>query len=96
MSTEQAQKAIENIFQVIEPGGSVYLVGNIVDDTRLFPPAAIAFSPFFLNAYDKGGAYTHTQYQNWMEAAGFVDVAVQYEAMADRLGIVSARKPFNS
>ncbi len=92
MSAESAGKALRHIGRAIEPGGRLYIVGSILDDSRLSPPASLAFGLAFLNLYEDGHSYTHAEHVAWLREAGFSDVAVEHEAMSDGLGIVSARK----
>lgn len=93
MTPAHAKKVLKNVFQVMEPGGCIYIVGCILDNTRLSPTASIAFSLVFLNVYDDGGVYTEKQHHDWLTEAGFTDVSIEHEAMSDGLGIVAARKP---
>lgn len=90
---KDAQKALMNISQVMEPGSSIYIVGSVLDDTRLSPIASIAFGLVFLNVYDDGRSYTEKEHRDLLSGAGFVDISIEHNAMSDGLGIVSARKP---
>jgi hypothetical protein len=92
MPPEHARKVLRNISQVMEKGSPIYIVGCVLDDTRLSPPASIAFSLIFLNVYDDGRAYTEKEHRDLLLAAGFTDVHVEHNAMVDGLAIVSARK----
>ena len=92
LSPEQAKKVLKHVARVMEPGGSIYIVGSVLDDTRLFPPASVAFSLVFLNVYDDGQSYTEKEYHDLLIQAGFADISFEHEAMIDGLGIVIARK----
>ena len=96
MTPEHAKKVLKNISHVVEPGGYIYIIGCILDNTRLSPTASIAFSLVFLNVYDDGGVYTEKQHHDWLLEAGFTDVSIEHNVMSDGLGIVSARKPFKA
>ncbi|MCP3944687.1 MAG: hypothetical protein GY710_24860 [Desulfobacteraceae bacterium] len=96
MKPEHAKKILKSVFQVIEPGGHIYIIGCILDNTRLAPPVSMAFSLVFLNVYEQGGAYTQKQHHDWLEEAGFTDISTQLGVMSDGTGIVSARKPCNA
>jgi SAM-dependent methyltransferase len=94
LTPSQAQCVLRNVFDALEPGGQIYVAGCILDDTRIGPPAAIAFSLVFINVYDSGGAYTESQYRAWLGAAGFVDVVIEHDVLlSDGLGVISARRP---
>ena len=92
MSPGKARKVLMNISQAMEPGGSLYIVGGVLEDSRLSPPASLAFSLIFLNVYDDGHAYTEKEHRDWLLEAGFTGISVQHDAFSDGLGIVSARK----
>ncbi len=74
LSTADAQRAIMNISQAIEPGGLLLIVGMILDDSRLSPAVALAANLFFLNSFDEGQAYTEQEYRDWLSQAGFAQV----------------------
>ena len=37
LSADQARRALKNVSDVIEPGGSLFIVGRIIDDSRITP-----------------------------------------------------------
>jgi SAM-dependent methyltransferase len=92
LSPEQAQAALRNIYQVLEPGGSLYIIGNqILDDTRLSPIPAVHFNLYLVNALDAGRGYTEREHRDWLLAAGFTDI--ERLVLPDGWSIISARKP---
>ncbi len=93
MKPEHARKILKNVFKVIEPGGHIYILGCILDNTRLSPTVSMAFSLVFLNVYEEGGAYTEQQYHDWLKEAGFTDISIELGITPDGGSIVSARKP---
>lgn len=92
MSPHAARKVLVNISRAMEPGSPLFIVGSILDDSRLSPPASVAFGLVFLNVYDDGHSYTEKEHRAWLVDAGFKDISVEHDAMSDGLGIVSARK----
>lgn len=92
MSPDKARKTLMNISQAMEPNSSIYIVGSVLDDSRLSPAASIAFSLVFLNVYDDGHSYTEKDHREWLLEAGFADVRIEHNAMSDGYGIISARK----
>jgi SAM-dependent methyltransferase len=92
LPSQDAQKALKNISQVMEPDSYIYIVGSVLDDTRLSPIASVAFGLVFLNVYDDGKSYTEKEHRDLLLEAGFVDISVEHNAMSEGLGIVSARK----
>lgn len=93
MKPEHAKKILKNVFQALEPGGHIYILGIILDNTRLSPTVPMAFSLIFLNVYEEGGAYTEKQYHDWLKEAGFTNISIELGATPDGGGFVSARKP---
>ncbi len=93
MKPEHAMEILKNVFQALEPGGHIYILGIILDNTRLSPTVPMAFSLVFLNMYEEGGAYTESQYHNWLKEAGFTDIFIELGVTPDGGGFVSARKP---
>ncbi len=93
MKPEHAKKILKSVFQALEPGGHIYILGCILDNTRLSPKVSMAFSLVFLNVYEEGGAYTEEQYHDWLKEAGFTDISIELVGMPDGGGVVSARKP---
>ncbi len=93
MKPDHAKKVLRNVFQALEPGGHIHIIGSILENTRLSPTVSMAFSLVFLNVYDEGGAYTEQEHVDWLEEAGFTDVSVKFGVTPDGGGLVTARKP---
>jgi hypothetical protein len=92
MSPAKARKVLRNISSAMEPGSSLFIVGSVLDDSRLSPPASLAFSLVSLNVYDDGHAYTKKEHLDWLLEAGFADISGDQGALSDGLSVVSARK----
>ena len=91
LSPEDAQSAIKTVAEALEPGGELYIVGRIIDDSRVSPPESVLFNLVFVNVYDGGEAYTEHQTREWLDEAGFIDF--QRVTLPNGSGIISARKP---
>ncbi len=91
MDQDQARTALKNVIKVVEPGGDLYIVGRVLDDSRLSPSSALNANLFFANIYDGGQAYTESQYRDWLSEAGFESVV--RSAAPDERSIFVARKP---
>ena len=92
LSKQDAQKVLQHVGQSMVPGGRLFIFGNVLENSRLGPPASIALSLVFLNVYDDGKAYTEDEYREMLSAAGFVDIAIEHDVLPDGMGVVSARK----
>lgn len=90
LNPDQVRRALANVHRVTEPDGTVYILGAVLDESRLSPPEAVASSLNFLNIYDGGQAYTQGEYRDWLTEAGFVDV--ERVVTSNGTSIVTARK----
>ena len=77
LSPDQARQAVLNVGESVATGGRIYIVGLMLEDSRLEPRAALNFDIVFLNVYDGGRAHTVGEQREWLVAAGFSDVEVQ-------------------
>lgn len=91
LSPEEARQALHNLFLVLEPGSPIFILGQVLDDSRLSPPAAVAFDLIFINIYDAGRAYTEQEYRDWLTEAGFV--GIERALIAGGESLINARKP---
>ena len=91
LAPHQIRRVLHNTCNVLAPGGVLYIVTRVVDNSRTTPPETVFSDLIFLNVYDDGRAYTEGQYREWLTEAGFVDV----ERIAPPRGdsILVARKP---
>lgn len=92
LSKEQAQISLNCISQSMLPGGRIFIFGSVLENSCLGPPPSLAFNLASLNIYDHGKAYTEKEYQEMLTHAGFTDIAIEHEALADGMSIVSAQK----
>lgn len=74
LSPNEIRRALKNVSNVIEPGGTVCILAHILDDSRLSPRETAVFNLVFLNIYEDGQAYTVGEYYRWLEETGFGDV----------------------
>ena len=93
LSPGDAQRAVKNISGAISPGGTIYIVGQILDDSRTSPSEAVGFNLAFVNTYDVGESYTEQEYRDWLAEAGFVDINRADFLLSGGDGLMTARKP---
>ena len=91
LSADQARRALRHVSQIIAPGGMIYIVGQVIDNSRLSPPEPVLSNLFFLNVFDEGQSYTEQEYRDWLTEAGFADV--ERVVLPNNTSLVSARKP---
>jgi len=74
LGPEQARQVVANVAAALAPGAEIFIVGRVLDDSRLSPPDAVAVNVMFLNVYEAGQAYTEAEHRAWLQAAGFTEV----------------------
>jgi hypothetical protein len=90
LAEDDAQAALIHVGQSISPGGTNYVVGIVLDDSRLTPASSARINVICLSFYDGGQAYTEGEYRAWLAAAGFTDIT--RDAPVAGPGILRARK----
>jgi len=83
---------LQNIGLSMAPGGRIYIIGGILENSRLSPSSSLGMGLVFLNFYDDGGAYTEKEHEEMLTAAGFTDIVPEHEALSDGMGIISASR----
>ena len=92
LARDAAAAALRNVGQAIAPGGMIFIIGHVLDDTRLAPPPVVGFNLAFLNVYRDGEAYCASEYRGWLEAAGFADIDVRLGVIGAGTTIIAARR----
>jgi len=90
LSARDAQTALRNIWRSLRPGGTIYLLNWVLEESRLTPARAARMNVLFLSFYDGGQAYTEGEYRAWLTAAGFE--AITREEEIDGNALIRARK----
>ena len=92
LGPDSARRALRSVGEAMHRDGTLFIVGHLLEDSRLSPAAAVGINLVFLSIYDEGQAYTETEYRTWLAEAGFSDIAVQFGAGPGGASIVAARK----
>ena len=92
LSPENARLALRNIAAAINPGGTIYVVAQILDDSRISPPEAVGFNLSLISQFDSGESYTEQEHRGWLSEAGFVDIERANFLLPDEHGVMTARK----
>ena len=71
LAAEEARLAVRNIAAAVNSGGTIYIVAQILDDSRLSPLEALGYNLIFLNTFDAGQSYTEQEHRAWLSEAGF-------------------------
>ena len=91
LSQDQARISLKNVIKAVEPGGDLYIVGRVLDDSHLSPTNALNANLFFLNVFDGGQAFTEHQHRDWLAEAGFG--TIKRDILPDGRSVIAARKP---
>ena len=91
LSAQDARRAIQNVYDVLNPGGKLFIIGQVLDDSRLSPLDAVGFNLAFINFFDSGESYTDGEHRDWLTAAGFVDI--KRFPLTDAGSLMTARRP---
>jgi SAM-dependent methyltransferase len=86
-----AQRALSKVHQLLNPGGNLYLIGQVLDNSRLSPIEIVGVNLVFLNIYEGGQAYTEQEYREWLAEAGYVDV--ERIALPAGASLLRAKRP---
>ena len=92
LSPGDARLAVKHVAAAVNPGGKIYIIGQILDDSRLSPLEAVGFNLAFINAYDAGESYTEKEHRDWLTEAGFVEIERADFLLGDGSGLIVAKK----
>ena len=73
LSRKSAQKLLNKIEKILKPGGSLYIIGFILENSRQAPSQAVDFNLVLITSSEFGEAYTDHEYREWLRNAGFTD-----------------------
>ncbi len=90
LTPDQAYQAMINIGKSVNPGGAIYILGHIMDDTRISPPEEVVWYLLNLNWEDRAGFYAEEDFRFMLEEAGFGDI--QRDILPNGDGVIFAIK----
>jgi len=91
LSPAQASESLVNINQSVNPGGTIYILGHIMDDSRVSPSEEVIWYLLNLNWDDHAGFYAEKDYREMLLNAGFQDI--RRDSLPNGDGVIIARKP---
>jgi 3-hydroxy-5-methyl-1-naphthoate 3-O-methyltransferase len=92
LSSEDARLAVKNVAAAINPGGRIYIIGQILDDSRISPPEAVGFNLSLISQFGSGESYTEQEHRSWLSDAGFAEIERANFLLPDEHGVMTARK----
>jgi predicted O-methyltransferase YrrM len=93
LAPDQARRVLSHVHRALLPGGAIYVVGWILDDSRVSPPDLATYNLQFATVLDHGGVYTEGEMRTWLAEAGFQDTMRVPSAGAYGADFVMAHKP---
>lgn len=90
LAQDRARRALCNVGQALAPGGTLFIVGWVLDDGQLSPPEIARSNFAFLNIYDEGRAFTEAAHRAWLAEAGFS--TVERRLLPNGKSIIKAEK----
>jgi len=90
-SPADACKAVKHVGAAVNPGGKIFIIGQILDDSRIFPLEAVGFNLAFINMLEAGESHTKAQHREWLSEAGFTDIE-RAKFLLDGSRLMAARK----
>jgi len=90
LSPEDARDAIMNIGASVNKGGSVFVLGHVMDNSRTSPVEEVGWYLINLNWEDEAGYYAEEDYTEMLQEAGFRDI--QRERLPNGDGLIHTMK----
>ena len=90
LSADECQIILRNVGQALNPGGTIFIFGAVLDDSRLTPAEMATVNLFFINVFDGGQAFTEGEHRTWLTEAGFENI--EREILPDQLSLITAIK----
>jgi 2-polyprenyl-3-methyl-5-hydroxy-6-metoxy-1,4-benzoquinol methylase len=67
LSAEEARLAVKNIAPAVNPEGTLFIVAQILDDSRISTLEALGYNLIFINTFDAGESYTEQEHRAWLQ-----------------------------
>jgi hypothetical protein len=93
LTGDQIRSALANVYSALKPGSPLYVVGWILDDSRVAPLSYATYNLLFVNDYADGLIHTEAEHRTWLEEAGFEYVLRERSAPSYAADFIMARKP---
>ena len=90
LSAEECRIILKSVGQALNPGGHIFIIGTVLDDSRLTPAEMATINLFFINVYDGGQAFTEREHRTWLAEAGFENV--ERMVLPNQLSLITANK----
>jgi hypothetical protein len=88
-----AQNLLRRAAASLNPGGVVYVMEIMTDETRTMPSFSALFALNLALTSREGRVFSHLELQTWMEEAGLKDFAVELLPLPVPQWLARGRKP---
>jgi O-methyltransferase involved in polyketide biosynthesis len=96
LSPHDARRLLRRVNHALAPGGAIYVVGWILDDSRVAPSELATYNLQFATALDHGGVYTEGEIRGWLAEARFHDAIRLRSAPAYGADFIMAQRASGS
>jgi hypothetical protein len=93
LTRDEIRNALANVYSALKPGSPLYVVGWILDDSRIGPLSYATYNLLFVNDYADGLIHTEVEHRAWLEEAGFEYVLRERSAPSYAADFILAHKP---
>ncbi|RLG93650.1 hypothetical protein DRO27_05900 [Candidatus Bathyarchaeota archaeon] len=90
LSPEHARTAMKHMGESVNPGGSIFILGHVMDDSKTTPVEEVGWYLINLNWEDEAGNYSEGDYREMLLEAGFMNI--KREILPNGDGLIYAVK----
>ncbi len=91
LSPDHALEALHNVSKSVNPGGKIFILGHIMDNSRVSPAEEVIWYLLNLNWDDHAGFYAEEDLRKMLLGAGFQDI--RRNSLPNGDGVMIASKP---
>ncbi|MFQ5980121.1 MAG: hypothetical protein ACE5OZ_18465, partial [Candidatus Heimdallarchaeota archaeon] len=91
LSPLDALHSLNNVYSIVKPGGTLYILGHILDDSRISPPEEVWHKLGSINYYEVPAPYTEKEHREWLLKAGFT--RIERDLLPNDDSVLRAQKP---
>jgi 3-hydroxy-5-methyl-1-naphthoate 3-O-methyltransferase len=93
LTPDQIRSALAHVYSALKPGSPIYVVGWILDNSRITPLSYATYNLLFVNDYADGLIHTEAEHRIWLEETGFEYILREPSAPSYAADFILARKP---
>ncbi|MHA1518904.1 MAG: methyltransferase [Promethearchaeota archaeon] len=74
LSPLDVSHSLRNIYNILKLGGTLFILGHVLDDSRISPPEEVWHKLGSINYYEVPAPYTEKEHREWILEAGFTHI----------------------